>query len=136
MQVWYTQTPTKPSTRRTFWGLLPQPPAWDLVHVPGFHHNMIRFCAMHSLASGIYLSLAADMLLWMCQHKAFGTRSQDLDVPLQHAFEASKILMSMSGAHCSGRQRVCRARGLFKKVDALGSTLWIRFRPPDIGYLM
>eukprot|EP00439_Symbiodinium_sp_Y106_P027302 s4340_g3.t1 len=82
--------------RRTladFQRLLPQPPACDLLHVPGFHHNMIRYCAMHSLALGIYQSLAADTLLWMCQHNAFGTTSEELDVQLQHGYEAFKIWM-------------------------------------------
>ncbi|CAE6926059.1 unnamed protein product [Symbiodinium sp. CCMP2592] len=82
--------------RRTvadFLSLLHQPLACDLVHVPGFNHQMIRFCAMHALALGVYQSLAADTLLWMCQHNAFGTSSADLDVQLQHAFEAFKLWM-------------------------------------------
>ena len=93
--------------RRTladFQRLLPQPPACDLLHVPGFHHNMIRYCAMHSLALGIYQSLAADTLLWMCQHNAFGTTSEELDVQLQHGYEAFKIWMRRSGVYCSGRK--------------------------------
>ena len=93
--------------RRTvadFLQLLPQPLPCDLVHVPGFHHQMIRFCAMHALALGVYQSLAADTLLWMCHHNAFDTGSTDLDVQLQHAFEAFKIWMKRSGVYCSGRQ--------------------------------
>ena len=73
-----------------------------LVLVPGWHPQMIRFCGMHAMSLGIYQTLTAEALLWMCEHSRFGSEGE-LDDKLGQAFMAFKDWASERGISCSGR---------------------------------
>ena len=72
-----------------------------LVLVVGWHPQLIRFCAMHALSLGVYQTLTAEALLWMCAHSVFGQGS--LDEQLLNGFLAFKAWASRLGLSCSGR---------------------------------
>ncbi|CAE6944155.1 unnamed protein product [Symbiodinium sp. CCMP2456] len=74
-----------------------------LVLVPGWHPQLLRYCAMHSLQLGIYQIVTAESLLWLCRHGVFGGPHLDIDVRLANAYVAFKSWMASSRLTCSGR---------------------------------
>ena len=75
-----------------------------MILIPGFHPSIIRFCSMHVLALGIYQTLAAEVLLWMSEHKVFCDRPQaGLDEHLRYAFHNFKEWQTREHVTCSGR---------------------------------
>ena len=74
-----------------------------LLLTPGFHPGIIRFCAMHVLALGVFQTLCAESLLWMAEHHVFSDAALGLDEQLRHGFMNFKSWLSRSKLSCSGR---------------------------------
>ena len=74
-----------------------------LVLVPGWHPQLIKFCAMHSLQLGVYQTVTAEALLWLCKHGVYGNNDLEIDVRLANAYVAFKSWLSRSRLTCSGR---------------------------------
>ncbi|CAE7257643.1 unnamed protein product [Symbiodinium sp. CCMP2592] len=75
-----------------------------LVLCEGFHPAIIRFCAMHVLALGIYQTLTAEALLWLCEQRIFAPSATDLDERLRAAFMHFKGWLRSNKLSCSGRE--------------------------------
>ncbi|CAE7257667.1 unnamed protein product [Symbiodinium sp. CCMP2592] len=74
-----------------------------LVLCEGFHPGIIRFCAMHVLALGIFQTLCAEALLWMVEHRIFCPAAEEMDEQLRHGFMNFKSWLSKNKLACSGR---------------------------------
>ncbi|CAE6920854.1 unnamed protein product [Symbiodinium sp. CCMP2456] len=79
-----------------------------LVLVDGFHPGIIRFCAMHVLALGIYQTLCAEALLWLCESQVFSPMTDGMDARLRSAYIHFKGWLRINKLSCSGRQFSCR----------------------------
>ncbi|CAE7285823.1 unnamed protein product, partial [Symbiodinium sp. KB8] len=88
--------------------VMPEAPC-PLLLCEGWHPDTIKFCSMHVLALGVFQTLTAEAILWLCESRIFGSPQDDMDARLRSAFMGFKAWLRIQKISCSGRQFSCKS---------------------------